>query len=585
MADTAKFEISLDDGVSGPAKTAKSALGDLRAQLDRSRSELASMNRAMREMKAGGDTASAGFVELKAKIEAQKASVAAATAKYVELGGTFRKVSKEAGDAAGEVKKSGTVMESLVNRAGSGAPTIARFAAEIGLIGPIGLVAAAGVAAIVAAMAAVTIATLAAGAALAVYGIRAADARRSEGLRLEGLTRLRRGMGQTAGVASEMQSAIDRVSDSSSASRGTLEGYASRLHRLGLRGGNFTAALEGMAIRGEVLGDRYAQSFAGMAAAAARSGRSVRALADDVKARLGDLASQKLQALDVQTRKWGENMDALFRNVKIGGFLKVMQAVVQAFSQSSVTGRAMAGILERMFEPFNAGANRSVGTMRRFMEKLVFHALGIELAWENMKNGVLTAITYMNDRGILLGVVWQKLGDTANLLGDILKAPLVLAGQIGERITKVWRNFDMRSIARNLINGLVIGIATGTVQVVQAVTTMAAATTGALREALQIKSPSRVFAGLGREIPRGLAVGIDAGTEAAEASVANMIDVSTGDVNGGGGAVASQQRPSVIIQSITVQTAATDAAGIAQDLGAWLASTIEGLAIMRGEPT
>lgn len=578
MADTAKFEISLDDGVSGPAKTAKSALGDLRAQLDRSRSELASMNRAMREMKAGGDTASAGFVELKAKIEAQKASVASATAKYVELGGSFRKVAPEA-------KKAKSAMESLVDSAGSSAPPLAKMVSQLGLIGPIGLVAAAGVAAIVAAMAAVTIATLAAGAALAVYGIRAADARRSEGLRLEGLTRLRRGMGQTAGVASEMQSAIDRVSDSSSASRGTLEGYASRLHRLGLRGGNFTAALEGMAIRGEVLGDRYAQSFAGMAAAAARSGRSVRALADDVKARLGDLASQKLQALDVQTRKWRENMDALFRNVKIDGFLKLLQAVVKSFSQASVTGRAMAGILERMFEPFNAGANRSVGTMRRFMEKLVFHALGIELAWENMKNGVLTAITYMNDRGILLGVVWQKLGDTANLLGDILKAPLVLAGQIGERITKVWRNFDMRSIARNLINGLVIGIATGTAQVVQAVTTMAAATTGALREALQIKSPSRVFAGLGREIPRGLAVGIDAGTEAAEASVANMIDVSTGDVNGGGGAVASQQRPSVIIQSITVQTAATDAAGIAQDLGAWLASTIEGLAIMRGEPT
>lgn len=578
MADTAKFEISLDDGVSGPAKTAKSALGDLRQQLDRSRGELASMNRAMREMKAGGDTASAGFVELKAKIEAQKASVASATAKYVELGGSFRKVTpeaKKAGDVLGEL---GTKASGVGVPMGSAAGSMGRIAALAG-----GMVA--GVMAVGAALLAVAGAALTAGAALAVYGIRAADARRSEGLRLEGLTRLRRGMGQTAGVASQMQSAIDRVSDSSSASRGTLEGYASRLHRLGLRGGNFTAALEGMAIRGEVLGDRYAQSFAGMAAAAARSGRSVRALADDVKARLGDLASQKLQALDVQTRKWGENMDALFRNVKIDGFLKLMTAFVKTFSQASVTGRAMGGILERLFEPFNAGANRSVGTMRRFMEKLVFHALGIELAWENMKNGVLTAITYMNDRGILLGVVWQKLGDTASLLGDILKAPLVLAGQIGERITKVWRNFDMRAIARNLINGLVIGIATGTVQVVQAVTTMAAATTGALREALQIKSPSRVFAGLGREIPRGLAVGIDAGTEAAEASVANMIDVSTGDTGGGATTVANQQRASVTIGSITIQTAATDAEGLAKDFGAWLASTFEGLAIMRGEPT
>ena len=578
MADTAKFEISLDDGVSGPAKTAKSALGDLRQQLDRSRGELASMNRAMREMKAGGDTASAGFVELKAKIEAQKASVASATAKYVELGGSFRKVTPEAKKAGDVLGQLGAKADGVGVPMGSAAGSMGRMAALAG-----GMVA--GVMAVGAALLAVAGAALTAGAALAVYGIQAADARRSEGLRLEGLTRLRRGMGQTAGVASEMQAAIDRVSDSSSASRGTLEGYASRLYWLGLRGGNFTAALEGMAIRGEVLGDRYAQSFAGMAAAAARSGRSVRALADDVKARLGDLASQKIQALDVQTRKWRENMDALFRNVKIDGFLKLMTAFVKTFSQASVTGRAMAGIMERMFEPFNAGANRSVGTMQRFMERLVFNALGIELAWENMKNGVLTAITAMNDRGITLGFAWKHMADTAGLMGDILKAPLVLAGQIGERITKVWRNFDMRAIARNLINGLVTGIITGTVQVVQAVTTMAAATTGALREALQIKSPSRVFAGLGREIPRGLAVGIDAGTEAAEASVANMIDVSTGDVNGtGGGAVASQQRASLSIGAITIQTAATDAAGIAQDLGAQLASMFEGLVIMRGEP-
>jgi hypothetical protein len=279
-------------------------------------------------------------------------------------------------------------------------------------------------------------------------------------------------------------------------------------------------------------------------------------------------------------------MDALFRNVKIDGFLKLMTAFVKTFSQASVTGRAMAGILERMFEPFNAGANRSVGTMQRFMERLVLHTLNIELAWETMKGGVLSAITAMNDHGITLGFVWKHLSDTAGMMGDVLKAPLVLAGQIGERITKVWRNFDMRAIARNLITGLVTGIITGTVQVVQAVTTMAAATTGALREALQIKSPSRVFAGLGREIPRGLAVGIDAGTESAEASVANMIDVSTGDVTtGGGGAVASQQRASVSIGAITIQTAATDAAGIAQDLGAQLASMFEGLVIMRGEPS
>ena len=112
-----------------------------------------------------------------------------------------------------------------------------------------------------------------------------------------------------------------------------------------------------------------------MAAAAARSGQSARALANDVEHRLGDLAARKFMALDVQARKFRENIAALFRNVKIDGFLKLLTEVVKGFSQARVTGRALAGIMERLFEPLNAGAAGAVGTVREGFGRIVLWAL------------------------------------------------------------------------------------------------------------------------------------------------------------------------------------------------------------------
>ena len=213
----------LQDGVSGPAETAAQALANLRSGLDRSRAELSSMNRAMRELKAGGVTGGKAFDELKAKIDAQKTKVGEYTAKYVELGGSFRKVKPPTKELSALAKgrqrvcpdpSGGSRRLSAVYPGGSSAGSWAASWRSLGALGrslrrPLRLAS-----------------------ALMVYGIGQADARRSELLRLEGLARLRGGMEATAGVASAMQRSIDAVSDSSSASRSTLEGYAARIHRL-----------------------------------------------------------------------------------------------------------------------------------------------------------------------------------------------------------------------------------------------------------------------------------------------------------------------------------------------------------------
>ena len=597
--------------MSAPAKSAATALSNLREGLDRNKKELSSMNAAMRDMRKAGDNSSEGFKLLEKQIADKSKTVGEMRSKYVELGGTFRQIKPE------KVAKELTLLQKVAEGVPGPIGKLAGSMQGMGKFLAAGLVVA-GIVAIGVALVSLAASALAAGAALVSYGIRTADARRSEGLRLEGLTRMRRGMHATGESASAMQAAIDRVSDSSSASRSTLEGYAARLHRLGLRGDNFTAALEGMATRGEVLGDRYAQSFAGMAAATARAGGSVRRLADDVQARLGDIAGKKLIALDVTTRKLRENLESLFRNVRIEGFLKLFREVASTFSQARVTGRALAGIMERMFAPLDRGAENSVGSVRRFFTVLVTNVIRLENTFLRLQVASLETWRALNEHGITFEGTMNKLRAGASLWGAAFMLPFTMASAAagafadsiryvqgvgaaaGERMRKIWHGLDMRSIASNLIDGLVMGIITGTVRVVAAVTTMAEATTGALRDALQIKSPSRVFANLGREIPRGLAVGVRAGEDTARASIANMIDASTGDLSvtprgtrcaGGhrtmtpddpGGAAAPSSRTAISIGDVYITSAATDSAGIAQDIRAALAEALEGVAFMRG---
>ena len=164
-----------------------------------------------------------------------------------------------------------------------------------------------------------------------------------------------------------------------------------------------------------------------MAAAAARSGQSVRALANDVEHRLGDLAARKFMALDVQARKFRENIAALFRNVKIDGFLRVAHGGGQGFSQARVTGRALAGIMERLFEPLNAGAAGAVGTVREGFGRIVLWALRVEGAFLAMQNAGLRALRMIGVQGGELRVSLAEIAGTVLL--TMASLPILVVGR------------------------------------------------------------------------------------------------------------------------------------------------------------
>ena len=103
-----------------------------------------------------------------------------------------------------------------------------------------------------------------------------------------------------------------------------------------------------------------------------------------------------------------------------------------------------------------------------------------------------------------------------------------------------------------LVAGFVLGLRSGVDQVRSAVAGLAGAATGGLREALGIHSPSRVFAGLGRQVPRGFAEGIDGESGEAGDAAERMAGASTGGAEGPNLASLGSRRVEIRIESIVI---------------------------------
>lgn len=530
--DTATFAVDLKaDGTKGPAEAAAGALEKLKSKIQDDVAALSEMQKALRNLKGGGAVATAQFTELKDKIEGQKATIAQNQAKYIDLGGTFKKL-KPAADEAG------SGLDAVLKRAQGSSGPLGQYAGKLSEIAEIfggGL--SAGVIAVAVSMVAMTIAVIAATAALTGYGLAQANAHRAELLTLEGLTKVRNYYGLAAGSASEMQDAITKVSASSALGRDRIAQYAEQLYRTGLRGQNLTDALEGVATVASVQGEAMASMFEGQAASAARSGVAVRRLADDVKARLGGIASAQLLDLNVQSQKLHESFSALFAGLHIEGALEGLKSVTDLFSQNSETGKALKLLVETMFQPLIDQIDTGGPLVKRFFQGMVLAALDVAIAvqktrlWFKQTFGASDILSGMasTSNAILVGKIAlysfiAALGIVA-VATAIMMAPFILGvAGIGVFVAALvgaynWlKGLSWTDIGSGLIDGFFNGINAGISKVVGAIKNLGHAALEALRVALDSHSPSRLGDKIGFTIPQGVAQGQDRGRGLVRAS-------------------------------------------------------------------
>jgi hypothetical protein len=561
---SAQFTIELEDETSGACKSAEDALEQLRTAIKGDTAELASMQRAMKNLQGATVVNVKQFKELNASIAAKKASIGEAQSNYLALGGSFQSTAKKAsssGDAIGKLEAKLAAMKKQSAATGkAGASSLEMFSKQAKLVpGPLGqvvskfselraLVAGGGISvglvAIAVGIAAVTAATIFGIAKLTEYGIAQGDARRSELLRIEGLTKVRNWYGLAAGNAKEMQAAIDKVAASSAASREQVAGYSDELYRMGLRGTNLTAALEGVAIKSTTQGEAAAHAFAGWTAGAARTGQSVRKLADDVKARLGGIAAKQMQSLTVQAQKQKESFDALFSGVNVEAYVAAKKTVGDLISQTTNSGRALKALLTSVVQPIVDMAAKSQPIIKRFFQGMIIESLRLGIQFQMVRlwwkrtfaqPDVLKGVDKMNAALVTGRVVLYTVaaalafaaGSAIAFTWPVLLAAAAIWGvyEVATDLYQLWNEIDWADLGKAIGDGIVSGVKKAWSKVVEVTKDLGTAAWTAFKQTLGISSPSKVFARLGLAIPQGVSAGVDIGTPQVQRSVDDMIDV------------------------------------------------------------
>jgi hypothetical protein len=545
MAADSTYAIELKDETSGAAESAANALSKLKKRIDDDTKALSQMQAAMRRLKGATTQDSAAVKALSDQISAQKAKIAGAQSAYVKLGGTFDgKVTPAITDATGGLKGFLGFMKTLPPHVLAAAAAVAAFVGGI----------------------------VAATAALLAYGIAQANARRNEELQLERLAVITRRFGGAAGSGRELQESIDRVSSRVAAGRSEVSAYAQQLYRAGLRGAALGTALERGLIR-----------------------------------RMGgvDLARRRFLSLDVQASKLQESFSALFAGLEIEGFLGALNEVTQLFSQNTATGRALKAIVEALLQPLIDGITFLAPLARRFFQGMVIGALLLTIGIQRLSRWLTEALggtELLSNTQALEVALWAGVAvfgalalavvaagvalaavtiSLAALAAPILAAVAAVGALIygGYRLVQWWRAQDWSAIGRSLVDGLVNGIRSGAARVTQAVRGLAGEARRALAQALGIFSPSRVFAQLGVQIPRGLAQGVQRATPIAVDAVDTMAVASSGSSPAASSGVVAS------IGEVHVHVGPqADGREIARSIRDELVEVLEGLVVARGAP-
>jgi len=518
MALESTYTLNVDSNAGDVGDDVAGKIASLKDQLQGGTAELREMQKALRNMKGVSGVSASTVQDLKDKITVQKQALGQAQASYIEAGGSLSDLGKRTKTTQQSVL--GMVPASLKAKLAIGAMAAASTAA----VG-----------------------------ALVRYGIAQADARRSELLRLEGLTKIRRfmvagdavGFREVGGSASFLQGEIDRVSDSVAIGRDKVAGYARELALVGLKGGALQDALEGMAITAATQGESQAQQFKAMALGYSMTGQSVKELSDDVRARLGGIAKRQMLDWNVQTTKLRENFGKLFDGLKIDKMLGGMKEFTDLFSQSTVTGRALKGIMTSLVQPFTDGLGVAGRFAKEFFQGVVIGVLEMRVAFLRTKiwikqtfeipkelKGMVDAVDLGTAAVWGLGAAVTALAVGLGIMA-VAAFPVTALGiaiaALGSYIVDGIGGIDWDFLADKMtgwfddtiaafgdfggmvLDGLVGGIKKGISKVTDAVRWVGKMARSAFGSELKMQSPSRVFMGAGLNVSLGAARGIDRG--------------------------------------------------------------------------
>ncbi len=554
MADaTASVAIKLENGVSGPAQDAASALEQLKSGIQSDTAELRAMQNAMRTLQSAANADKDAIKNLQEQIVAKKAAVNSATADFVKLGGSFAKAAAGADDLAEPIAQSGDAIKGLMDTAKGGLGPMNGLFERLQMLktgGP------------VAAIIALEVAFLALGAAvlgvvykMAEYALACTDAANKQKNLLTGLT------GSTQ-AASELQSMISDVAGQVPIASSEVAKFAEDLYKSGKRGDELKKALVS----------------ASMAAAG---------LGKDTK--IGsELARKAMLPLDVQVMKARENFAKIFAGAKVESFEKALQMVLSLLDENSSAAKALKFVVETILNPLFDAVATLGPAIKAFFQGMVIAALVVVIAvlkvrkafkdafggdiaidLDLVKTGLyagMAAVVVLTAAVAALAVVMAAFVAGALVGLMMLLAPVVLLMIgvaaacfvamlpliiLGVAVYGLYKAFvaardaiagmEWGSVGRNLMDGLLNGITSGAGAVLDSIRNLAANMTSTIKNALKIASPSKVFEEVGEFTSEGMAIGVERKSGSVTAAVGSMVSIPSSAPSGASASASGRQ--------------------------------------------
>lgn len=284
------------------------------------------------------------------------------------------------------------------------------------------------------------------------------------------------------------------------------------------------------------LAARLKVSFA-QAKAALQNGQvgmevGVAALNDALQARFGDIGKKMSLGLDKQFAKAQDNLGRLFKDVRFDGFLEGLASVLSLLDENTATGQALKAIVEVMLNPLlDFGASSAPG-IKAFFQGAIIGALILTISLLKLKKAFKEAIGPTNVgqfdpvKMFMLGAMAVDVFAAGLMRGVrvavfMVQVVAAVASAIGSAYDVI-ASVDLGEIGINIVRSLADAIAGAKDLVVEAAKKLASAIPAPIRKILGIASPSKVMRGFGRDTSKGLALGVDDGTDEVEAAAEAM---------------------------------------------------------------
>jgi hypothetical protein len=324
-----------------------------------------------------------------------------------------------------------------------------------------------------------------------------------------------------------------------------------------------------------------------------------KALRTAVEKRFGEINARKLLSIDGITKRFHENLEGLAKGVNLEPILKGVDELAKLFDQSTVSGATLKALVTFVGDAVGPVFTAALPLVKAFFKGTIIGALDVGIAFLKLRNWIRGAV---GDSNLFSGLVTAQDAMRAAKVAiyGVVAAVVILGAAIALATAPIWvsalalyglykagsavweklKSIPWGELGTSIVDGLIGGLKSGAAKLTSAVSSLATSVKDAFTGALQIHSPSKVFAQFGMHTAGGYAQGVRQGTPRARAAVVSMGRPSTteraslfagigarGDTRSAGALDARLESPRSAALAAVARAGSSGAGGVNVNLG------------------